>query len=53
MVTPIASCCTIVNSISRLGLFVNVSRGHMTDLRPDEEGMVKEKCDEPHHGPLS
>ena len=53
MVTPIASCCTIVNNISRLGLIVNVSRGHMTDLRPDEEGMLKEKCDETHHGPLS
>ena len=43
MVTPIASCCTIMNNISRLGLIVNAPCGHMTDLRPDEEGMLKEK----------
>ena len=53
MVTPFASCCTIVNNISRLGLIISVSRRHMTDLRPDEEGMLKEKCAETHYGPLS
>ena len=44
MVTPFASCCTIVNNISRLGLILNVSWRHMTDLRPDEEGMLDEEC---------
>ena len=53
MVTPFASCSTIVNNISRLGLIISVSRRHMTDLRPDEEGMLKEKCAEAHYGPLS
>ena len=53
MVTPFTSCCTIVNNISRLGLIVDVSRGLMTDLRPDEEGMLEEKCDVTHYGPLS
>ena len=53
MVTPLVSCCTIANNISRLGLIVSISRWHMTDLRPDEEGMLKEKCAESHYGPLS